>query len=395
MINPQHAHDSIAKCKLHAEVEVLPIEHAMRRTLAEDLFADHDLPPFHRVMMDGIAVAYSAIEAGVTMFALEGIQRAGATQQSLLNERNALEVMTGAVCPAGTDTVIPYEHVTIENGIAHVHQLPEKAGKHIHPRGSDKRSGDRLVSAGAQLGPAEIGIAASIGKVHLSVRKHPRVLICSTGDELVPIHEMPQPHQIRRSNVYALQGMLNGLGILSALLHVPDERTTMITALESALKSHDIILFSGGVSKGKFDLLPDVMDALGVECLFHRIAQKPGKPMWFGHNTRCTVFAFPGNPVSTMVCAARYLLPWLKREMNITQAVTEVTIEQSLQPHATLTLFEPVRIIAANTGISGLLLPHHGSGDFSALAGADGIIEIPAGGPKTETGSRFRYYPFT
>jgi molybdopterin molybdotransferase len=346
-------------------------------------------------MMDGIAIAFNAIEQGITSFVLEGIQRAGEPQKQLQHAHHALEVMTGAVCPQGTDTVIPYEQLTITDGIAQVLECPAASGKNIHARAKDKKVGNCLARKGLRIGPAEIGIAASIGKAELLVNALPRVAICSTGDELVPITEVPLPHQIRRSNVYALQSLVRAQGMNSDLAHLPDDEHALTVALEKLTAQYDILLLSGGVSKGKFDLIPEVLQSIGVECLFHRIAQKPGKPMWFGHSARCVVFAFPGNPVSTMVCAARYFVPWLKRELSVFIPPIEVTANKPVAGHPTLSLFEPVTLTMKDSGMCAIIAEHHGSGDFSALAGTDGFIEIPANKDQKETGSRFRFYPFT
>jgi molybdopterin molybdotransferase len=302
--------------------------------------------------------------------------------------------MTGAVCPQGADTVIPYEQLTITDGVALLHEMPAKRGKNIHRRASDKVIGDCLASAGLRISPAEIGIASSIGKTELLVQRLPRVVICSTGDELVPITNVPLSHQIRRSNVYALQAMMHAQGIECELMHLADNHHTLTIALEQAIKSNDVVLLSGGVSKGKFDLIPDVLQSIGANCLFHRIAQKPGKPMWFGRSAHCIVFAFPGNPLSTMACASRYLLPWLKREMGLPVGTLSVAASD-VTSHTSLTLFDPVMLNATEQGSTASIIKHQGSGDFSALAGAHGFIEIPSELDSKKTGSRFRFYPLS
>jgi len=392
MISPQQAEHIIANCHLKLNTETVSIEAALHRTLAEDLYADFDLPPFNRVMMDGIAIAYSAIEQGITSFVLEGIQRAGEPQKQLQHTHHALEVMTGAVCPQGADTIIPYEQLTITDGVALVHEQPTTIGKNIHPRAKDKKVGDCLARKGLRIGPAEIGIAASIGKAELLVNALPRVAICSTGDELVPIKEVPLPHQIRRSNVYALQSLVLAQGMNSDLAHLPDDVHALTVALEKLTAQYDILLLSGGVSKGKFDLIPEVLESIGVACLFHRIAQKPGKPMWFGHNARCVVFAFPGNPVSTLACAARYLLPWIQSQqgLSISQWV-EVDEEITLQEK--LTQFIPVRYATDRQTSTLSIIRNQGSGDFSALSGTCGFIEVPRGSDVNGAFNRFRFFP--
>jgi len=392
MISPQQAEHIIANCHLKVKPETVSIEAALHRTLAEDLYADFDLPPFDRVMMDGIAIAYSAIEQGIASFVLEGIQRAGEPQKQLKHPHHALEVMTGAVCPQGADTIIPYEQLTITDGVAYVHEHPNTIGKNIHPRAKDKKAGDCLARKGVRIGPSEIGIAASIGKAELLVNALPRIAICSTGDELVSITEVPLPHQIRRSNVYALQSLVRAQGMNSDLAHLPDDAQALTVALEKLTAQYDILLLSGGVSKGKFDLIPEVLQSIGVACLFHRIAQKPGKPMWFGQNARCVVFAFPGNPVSTLACAARYLLPWIQSQQGffISQWV-EVNEEITLLEK--LTQFIPVRYSTDGQTSTLAIIPNQGSGDFSALSGACGFIEVPRGSDVNGAFNRFRFFP--
>jgi molybdopterin molybdotransferase len=298
--------------------------------------------------------------------------------------------MTGAVCSNGCDTVVPYEHIRIENGIAYIDQLPGAKGKNIHSKGSDKKRGDVLVPKGKRIGPAEIGIAASIGKETLRVIRRPRVLICSTGDELVDIHETPLAYQIRRSNVYALMASLLSLGIEADNLHLPDEKEQLERALEAALKSYDAILLSGGVSKGKFDLLPAVLKALGVHTLFHGIAQRPGKPMWFGYSETCTVFALPGNPVSTLACTARYVLPWFKKQLGLDNQTMWTSLVEEPAVHETMCLFLPVKLSHTQHGPVSQVQRHQGSGDFSALTGIDGFVEVPAG---KSSATPFRYFP--
>jgi molybdopterin molybdotransferase len=216
------------------------------------------------------------------------------------------------------------------------------------------------------------------------------VLICSTGDELVHIHETPLAYQIRRSNVYALMASIASLGIEADNLHLPDEKEQLERALEEALKSYDAILLSGGVSKGKFDLLPDVLRELGIETIFHGIAQRPGKPMWYGYSEKCTVFALPGNPVSTLACAARYVLPWFKKQLGLDNQTMWTSPKEIPAAHDTLCLFLPVKISHTQHGSECQVQRYQGSGDFSALSGIDGFIEVPSG---KSSATNYRFFP--
>jgi molybdopterin molybdotransferase len=376
MISPTQAEALIKQSALSIGEENISLHLALNRVLAEDLLADTDLPPFNRVMMDGIAVNYRAIESGLRSFTMQAMQRAGEAPLTLTSDSHCIEIMTGAVCSNGCDTVVPYEHIRIENGIAHIEMIPNAVGKNIHVKGSDKKQGNVLAEKGLRIGPAEIGIAASIGKGTLAVKRFPRVLVCSTGDELVEIQQTPLAHQIRRSNVYALKAALQGLSIESSDLHLPDNAEELRTALHSALRSFDVILLSGGVSKGKFDLLPEVLQDLGVTSVFHGIAQRPGKPMWFGRSETCVVFALPGNPVSTMACSFRYVLPWFRLQLGIKDKTILIPLNEKPVRHEKLALLMPVKIVYDQGAMIGHILKHQGSGDFSALIGMDGFVEV-------------------
>ena len=389
MITPSQAEALIMRTSFQPGAEKVLLSESLNRKLAEDLLADTDLPPFDRVMMDGIALRYSAIEKGIRSFTILGVQRAGQAALTLTDESACFEIMTGAVCSSGCDTVVPYEHIRIEDSFAHIDILPVAKGKNIHMQGSDKKAGALLVAAGSIVSPAEIGIAASIGKSTLSVQRLPRILICSTGDELIDISETPLPHQIRRSNVYALQALIKSVGIEADSIHLADEKIIILEALEQALNSYDVLILSGGVSKGKFDLIPEVLNELGVETIFHTIAQRPGKPMWFGTSQKTVVFALPGNPVSTLACAARYVLPWLKAQMGIESTDIRIHSQETIAPHEKLTLFLPVRV-SANLSLQAQLIHNQGSGDFSGLSGMTGFIEVE---PGAHSPAQFRYFP--
>jgi molybdopterin molybdotransferase len=393
MISPKDAEQLINACSITTEEEFTQLELALGRTLAEPLQADTALPPFDRVMMDGIALSYATIEAGVRSFRVQALQRAGQPPITLANDNMCIEVMTGAVCPIGCDTVVPYEHIRLEDDVAHVEIPPTAPCKNVHRTGSDKRLGEVLVESGTSITPSEVGIAASIGKANLRVYRLPRILICSTGDELVAIDQVPLSHQIRRSNVYALRAMIQGLGLNADITHLPDDHEVLTTNLKRAAERYEVIILSGGVSKGKFDLLPGVLNSLGIETIFHGIAQRPGKPMWFGKNARVHVFALPGNPVSTLACAARYVQPWLAKQLKRENRLNWVRMKETIQPHENMTLFIPVILQSHRQGLVGRAISHKGSGDFSALSGIDGFIEVPEGSSAIELESQLLFYP--
>ncbi|MCB0365000.1 MAG: molybdopterin molybdotransferase MoeA [Bdellovibrionaceae bacterium] len=352
------------------------------QVLAQDLCADSPLPPFDRVAMDGIAVCLAGCEPGQLEFSLEGIQRAGEPRKTLQNSKSALEVMTGAVLPAGCDTVIRYEDVKIEKGVAKV-TAPEalELGKHIHQKGSDHQQDEVVVAKGTPLTGPVWAVAASVGCDPVEVVSRPRVAVISTGDELVDPKCQPEPHQIRRSNSFAIQASLFGRGYADVdVYHLPDEAEVVTRELGRCLKDYDVLVMTGGVSMGKFDFIPAALNDLQVREVFHKVRQKPGKPFWFGLSQgNKPVFALPGNPVSSLICLHRYVLPALDRAMGFPEVGQEYAIlQEEVVFKKPLALFQPIKLSFNNEGqILARPVKGNGSGDFSSLALSDGFVELP------------------
>ena len=289
--------------------ELVAFEQAMGRVLAEELKADRDLPPCNRVTMDGIAIRYSAFENGTRSFHIKGTIAAGDKPIDIESEGECMEIMTGAALPGTTDTIVRYEDVKIEGGIAILLTDNIRQGQNIHIKGKDKKQDETVAVANEYINPAHISMAASVGKSMLLVKKLPNVVIISTGDELVDVDKVPNPYQVRRSNSYAVKAVLQQYSLQADTMHIPDEPEATRTQIEACLSKYDVIILSGGISMGKFDYVPHVLDELRVEKLFHKVQQRPGKPFWFGkHGNGVLVFAFPGNPVSTFMCLHRYFL---------------------------------------------------------------------------------------
>jgi molybdopterin molybdotransferase len=361
--------------------------------LAEELRADRPFPPFDRVTMDGIALRYADFEAGQRNFLIQGVQAAGVPQIPLQNQGEVMEVMTGSVLPAGADTVIRYEDLQLANGYAKVMLEQIQQFQNIHPAASDKRRGDLLVPLGVKLYPSEIGTAATIGKSVLKVKKMPIAAVISTGDELVEIDTTPLPHQIRRSNVYVVQSILKQVGVKSKRFHLVDNPEIIKKELKKILKKYSIIILSGAVSEGKFDYLPAALDDLGVLKRFHKVAQRPGKPFWFGtygfesDNPQnptnpinpSVVFALPGNPVSTTVCTYKYVLPYLRACAGVVTPTQYARLATDFTFVPKLNYFLPVYVYSH---VEGFLeaIPHagQGSGDLSNLNRTNGWLELPA-----------------
>jgi len=363
-------------------IESISLMDAVGRTLREPLIADRDFPPYDRVTMDGIAIRFADFTAGNRTFKIAGVGAAGQPQMSLSKTNTCLEIMTGAILPTGADAIIRYEDLQIQTGDATITAATIRDGQNIHRKGSDRLRGSVLLQPGYQLNAAAIGIAATIGKDQLRVSKLPKVLIISTGDELVNINEKPLPHQIRKSNVYQLQAGLKHFGIFADHRHLNDNLKKITENLRHFLVEYDAVLLSGGVSKGKFDFLPEAMDQLGVKKLFHKIKQRPGKPFWFGQYPEgATVFAFPGNPVSSFMCAQIYCMPWLQKCLGLPvsyQQYASLTAPIHFKPD--LTYFAQVKITTDKFGkLLATPIEGNGSGDLANLVEANAFLEVPMG----------------
>lgn len=398
MITVAEAEKIILKNSFPPEPEEVAFSDALGRILAEDLVADRDFPPFDRVTMDGIAICHEQFASGQRQFSIEGVQAAGMPRFSLKNVKNCLEVMTGAMLPDGTNSVIRYEDLQIEKGVARVLTENVFLRQNIHHQGIDRRSGDIIVQKGQKIGPAEIAVAATVGKSKIRVSRLPRTAIISTGDELVAVGQTPLPHQIRSSNVFALQALLkNEFQIASQIFHFPDDKELIERGLEQIFGEFELVVLSGAVSEGKFDFVPHVLDRLGVEKCFHKVSQRPGKPFWFGRLPgRVVVFALPGNPVSAFLCACRYLLPFLEKNSGKTSRHPEMAVltEQILFRPA-LTYFLPVRLSWSGGGVvQAQPLPGHGSGDLANLSDADGFLELPLECDVFQAGEAFPLYRY-
>jgi molybdopterin molybdotransferase len=359
--------------------------------LAEDIFADRDSPPYDRVMMDGIAINSAALDAGKEHgFLIEGIQAAGGIQQKLQQPVNCIEVMTGTLVPAGTDTIVPYEQIDIIENKAFLKQ-PFVPKKYIHLQGSDHKKGTLALQKGKRLAAADAGLLAAVGIDQVPVFALPKTAIVATGNELVPVSQNPESHQVRMSNVYALQAALQTDAIAADIFHINDDEAILLNQLSLIVKGYDVVLISGGVSKGKYDFVPGILEKLGVQKLFHQVAQRPGKPFWFGHQSalQTHVFAFPGNPVSTFVCHQFYFRQWLFHTCNNQQKLPTVEFSGEINGSESLSLFIPVMISIDDNAANEII--NNGSGDLFSLAKTDGFIYLPKGAINYSSNSVFPF----
>lgn len=360
-----------------------PLSDCLGRVLAEDVHAERDQPPFDRVTMDGIAIAFEAFAAGTRTFEVIGTQGAGAAPLAVAAPTQCVEVMTGTALPAGTDTVVPVERVRRQGTAAEIAaDAVVEAGQFVHRRGSDRTQGSRVLAAGTRLGPPEIAVLAGAGRASAAVVALPRVAVVSTGDELVEPGKPIAPHQIRSTNDRGLEACLlqHRLGIVTRA-RLRDDANALAIAIDRLDNELDVLILSGGVSMGQFDFVPSVLMELGAKLVLQKVAQRPGRPMWFGISARGKpIFALPGNPVSTLVCATRYVLPALRHACGLAPRAPElVELTHEVEASPTLTFFTPVTVSSSESATL-LATPHptNTSGDFVTLAGTDGFVELPA-----------------
>lgn len=375
--------------------ETIPLNQTLNRILKEPIYADRDFPPFNRVSMDGIAICKASFDSGQRQFMIENIQPAGSEQLSLKNLENCIEAMTGAILPSNTDVVIPYEQITIENGVATIHLDAVNHFKNVHLQGFDQKKGALLMPKNTLIGPAEMGVLATVGKATVCVAKQPKIAIIATGDELVNVNEEPKSYQIRKSNVYSVLALLNNLNINATIFHIQDDAAILQKEINKLLIDFDVLLFSGGVSKGKFDYLPEVLTDLGVEKQVHRVQQKPGKPFWFGKKRTKTIFAFPGNPVATFLNFIKYFKPWYFKSMGLNfENQIYAVLEEDFVFKADLTYFLQVKIKNVNGVLFAEPITGNGSADLVNLVNADGFLELTAEQTEFKKGSVLPYISY-
>jgi molybdopterin molybdotransferase len=394
LIPVEEAFDQVLQNPFNAGNELVDLKNATGRILDEDIKADRDFPPFDRVMMDGIAVRLKSLDQGVREFTVKGLQAAGDEQLTLTPGDICLEVMTGSVLPRFSDVVIRYEDIRIEDGVATVLIDEFRHKQNIHAKGLDQKAGNVLLKAPHLIRASEIAILATVGKEKVCVKALPKVLVVSTGDELVDVSAEPLPYQIRKSNVHNLASLCQSLNLACDLAHLDDEPEVIKTKLKAAIETYDVLLLSGGVSKGKKDYLPSILDELGVDKHFHRVEQRPGKPFWFGTNSKVFVFAFPGNPVSTYMCALRYFVPWLRMSSKLGNSSETAILAEDFAFKPGLTYFLQVSLSNSEGKWIASPQPGQGSGDLANLPVADAFLELPAERTNFEKGEVFPLYRF-
>ena len=383
MLSPAQADELIGQHLPCLPIESLPLAQCAGAVLRENIYAERDQPPFDRVGMDGIALDSDSVRAGTRRLRIQASQAAGEPPLSLEDPAACIEVATGAVVPAGCDSVVPVEHLSVHSREAELASaIDVEPWQNVQRRGSDIRQGTLLLSTGIRLRAPEIALAAAAGMARIRVSSQPMLAVISTGSELVEPGEPILPHQIRRSNAYAITAALRRHGFQRvADDHLIDAADELKSRLKFHLETHDVLVLSGGLSVGRKDFVAQVLSELGVRVIVHDVSQRPGKPMWFGvAGSGATVFALPGNPVSTLVCLVRYVLPSLFAAMGqVLEPPEKMALGTAVSVTLPLTLYVPIRIEVDDWGRAWAVPKLLGTGDFTALGGTDGFVELPPG----------------
>ncbi len=357
---------------------------SLGRVLAEEVKADRNFPPFPRSTRDGYAVCAADLGKVPTKLRVLGQIKAGGTFEGSVQVGHAVEIMTGAAVPAGADAVVMVEYSSAAGDQVEIRRTVA-AGENVVPAGAEAKAGDVLLHPGARLEPAQIAMGAAVGKANIKVYRKPRVAVLSTGDELVDVSEIPAPHQIRNSNSYSLRAqVIQANGEPLQLPVAPDEEGKLTTLIHAGLETADLLLLSGGVSMGKFDLVEMVLAKLGAQFFFTGALIQPGRPVVFGEIRKGSrvvpFFGLPGNPVSVMTTFDLFVRPLLDAMGGAPPRRTpsvSARLKNSLRTKTGLTRFLPAILEGGLYDPAVEVVPWQGSGDLLAASRANCYLVVP------------------
>jgi len=387
----------ITKTKAHAGVRptiALPISDALGHILAREIRCDREYPPFHRATRDGYAVVAAEARQG-TALRCTGEIKAGDSITEPLPSGTCMQIMTGAAVPARADAVVMIEFTRRDRDTVTFDRAAQP-GQNIVPRGSEAHAGERALAAGLRLGFAELAVAAQVGVTTVECHRKPRVAILSTGDEIVPVSETPGPFQIRNSNIVSLAAQVRlaggeALPVGNALDRVDDLSAKIAQGLRE-----EVLVLSGGVSMGKYDLVESVLKSLGAEFSFDAVAIRPGKPTVFGRCRNTVIFGLPGNPVSAMVTFQLFVIPALDILSGTEPRplpLLDATLAEPLEENPNLTHFLPARLEWQTCAVTVAALRWQGSGDIAALTRANCFLVVPQERSQISVGERVSVLP--
>ena len=374
--------------------ELVALEEADGRILARDIIADRNYPPFNRAAMDGYAIMQSDWQKGIRKFKIAETILAGQASQSQITSGYCYKIMTGAATPPVADVIIRREDANEFDEEVELRADDLRSYQNISREGEDAKKGQLLVKAPIRCNAQIISILAATGNHLVPVYALPSVSVVTTGDEVVPLPGEVTAFQIRNSNQFLLRSLLKKWQITPKISrHVPDEVKALEEALSEAITS-DITIVNGGVSAGDADYVPMLLKSLGVREIFHKVAIRPGKPLWFGQTSEGkAVFALPGNPLSCLTTFTIFVESFLFKSTGFESRPSyKLPILQNRSKKHPLTEFFPVRLDRQDAGLQ--ILPFNGSGDITAGVFADGLAVQPNDCPSLLSGDLVDFYPF-
>jgi molybdopterin molybdotransferase len=390
----------LARISAGTNVERVALEHAARRVLAVDVVSDIDMPPFEKSAMDGFAVQSSDFAAAARPAALKlvGESRAGSPFRGRVAPGECIAIYTGAELPSDCDAVVMVEKSAESGGVVRLDDTP-KRGQHVCHRAEDLKVGETVLRAGRRLTPIDLSVLAAVGCEPVSVVKRPRLALLTTGDELVAPDRKPGAGEIREGNTFYLAARARAAGAdVQNLGVVPDDEAVLERKFREVLETCDAVMTTGGVSMGKYDLVGAVFERCAVEPVFHKVAIKPGKPLWFGMRGRVPVFGLPGNPVSCLIGFEVFVRPalaklegaapseWLERT-RLGRWRGKATSDNPRQQN------QPARVVQAEDGVDDLVpLEWTSSADIVELTRADALAIVEPG-TCARHGDLVRYRP--
>ncbi len=365
---------------------------ALGLVLAEDVSSDLDMPPYDKSLMDGYAVRAADLSDGQAVLSVIEEVTAGQTPRLPVAAGQATRIMTGAPIPPGADAVIMVERTQpVEANRVRIEDRPPRPGQNIMPRGREMRQGQVVLRAGTTLRPQEFGMLATVGRNAVQAHPAPAVAILSTGDELVEAPQQPGPGQIRNGNGPMLLAQVCRAGAVPRYLGIARDRLESLRPLVAEGLRAPVLVLSGGVSAGKLDLVPGVLNELGVEAHFHKVEMKPGRPVFFGTRGDSLVFGLPGNPVSALVCFELFVRPALRRlggHRDAGPPFVQAVLTEDFAYRTDRPTYHPAWLEGAEEWRV-RPVPWFGSPDLTALAQANAFVLLPTGDHRHRAGQRF------
>jgi len=376
----------------------VPLEQALGRVLAEEIRADRDLPPASVSSMDGFALRAADATAPGASLRVVGEAKAGCPPRGPLGPGEAVRIFTGAILPPAADAVVMVE-LTREDRAARMVELLERpaAGQNVRVRGEDLREGERVLPAGAPVHSAEVAALAAVGRTTVRVYRPPSIAVLATGDELVGTDRAPLPHQVRNSNASALLAQVREMGLEASDLGIAaDEPEDLSLKLARGLGA-DLLLITGGVSMGAYDLVGEALSRAGTRLLFHQVAVRPGKPLLAGRCGNCLVVGLPGNPVSAYTSFAVFVVPAVRRMMGhdrVEGLEVRAILGGRLERRPGRTTYHLARLEQRNGTFVALPVRTTGSADMVSLVRANAFLVTPGAPDALEAGSEVAAVPW-